>query len=90
LPGDWLSWCEENVFVARHKIETVEVTISKREPLFAGFVGEVWFEALDDAVLYQSVLQGLATLATYAGVGRKTAMGMGAVECISTGNDVGS
>ena len=52
-----------------------------------GFVGEVQFEAKDDAALYLSVLQGLARLAPYCGVGRKTTMGMGAVERINTDND---
>lgn len=87
LPGDWLDWCAKNVFVIKHNIRTEPVTISKREPPFLGFVGEVQFEAKDDAALYLSVLQGLARLAPYCGVGRKTTMGMGAVERINTDND---
>ncbi len=83
IPGDWLEWCEQNVFVTAHQIETATVHISWNEP-FTGFVGAVSFRAKDDAVLYRSVWQGLAALAPYCGVGRKTTMGMGAVEQIGT------
>lgn len=81
IPGDWLDWCEQNVFVTAHRIETAVVNISWNEP-FNGFVGEASFRTTDNAVLYQSVWQGLAALASFCGVGRKTTMGMGAVEQI--------
>ncbi|MCI0396946.1 MAG: CRISPR system precrRNA processing endoribonuclease RAMP protein Cas6 [Chloroflexi bacterium] len=79
LPEDWLAWCERNVFVTGHRIETVSVAISQGES-FTGFVGEVQFEAKDDSELYLSVWQALGELAAFCGVGQKTTMGMGAVE----------
>jgi CRISPR-associated endoribonuclease Cas6 len=85
IPSDWRDWCEDDVFVVGHQIQTAAVTISPREPPFAGFVGEVWFEARSDALLYLSLFQGLAQLAAFSGVGHKTTMGMGAVEYIGNG-----
>lgn len=82
LPGDWLDWCAENVFVTAHRTETVPVRLD-RQHSFVGFVGEATFEALDSSVLYQATLQSLARLAPYSGVGRKTTMGLGAVEFVT-------
>lgn len=79
LPGDWLEWCAEKVFVVAHRVYTVPVSLDHRES-FIGFVGEATFKALDDKLLYQAALQSLARLAPYSGIGRKTTMGMGAVE----------
>jgi CRISPR-associated endoribonuclease Cas6 len=83
LPADWLEWCDAVVFVVSHAIQTAAVTISPREPPFVGFVGDVYFEARSDALLYLSTLQALARLAPYCGVGHKTTMGMGAVETLA-------
>jgi CRISPR-associated endoribonuclease Cas6 len=79
LPDDWLDWCAQEVFVARHKIETASVAISKDE-VFTGFVGEVTFEAHRGGAGQLSLLQALGRLASYSGIGHKTTMGMGAVE----------
>lgn len=79
LPGDWLEWCAANLFVVAHRVHTVPVSLDRRDG-FVGFVGEATFEALDSALLYQAALQSIARLAPYCGVGRKTTMGMGAVE----------
>lgn len=87
IPSDWCDWCADDVFVAEHHIQTAAVTINHREPPFVGFVGEVWFEARSDALLYLSLFQGLGQLAAFSGVGHKTTMGMGAVELI--GKDEG-
>ena len=84
LPEDWLSWCERDVFVVEHQIQTATVAISKRAR-FTGFVGEVWFCAKtrhSQAAHYLSIWQGLTDLATFCGIGYKTTMGMGAVERI--------
>lgn len=83
LPPDWLDWCDANVFVIQHTIRTATVTISHTQPPFVGFVGEVWFEAKADELLYLSTLQALARVTPYSGVGHKTTMGMGAVELLT-------
>ncbi len=80
IPGDWLDWCRDNVFVTAHRIETAVVAISHKEPPFTGFVGEVQFTAKSSALLYLSLFQGLSHLIAYTGTGHKTTMGMGAVE----------
>lgn len=82
IPGDWLDWCRDNVFVTAHRIETAVVAISHKEPSFTGFVGEVQFTAQSSALLYLSLFQGLSHLIGYTGTGHKTTMGMGAVERI--------
>lgn len=82
LPSEWLAWCAQDVFVTRHNIETVQVNISKQER-FTGFVGDVWFEAVQGNEINLRAWQALSTLATYCGVGHKTTMGMGTVERIS-------
>jgi CRISPR-associated endoribonuclease Cas6 len=86
LPTDWLDWCDAVVFVVSHAIQTAAVAISPHKPSFVGFVGDVYFEARSDALLYLSTLQALAQLAPYCGVGHKTTMGMGAVELLSSGS----
>lgn len=83
LPPDWLDWCNTNVFVVQHDIQTAAVTIRHNEQPFVGFVGDVWFQAYANELLYLSTLQALARLTTYSGVGYKTTMGMGAVELLS-------
>jgi CRISPR-associated endoribonuclease Cas6 len=83
VPLDWLDWCEKNVFVASHRINTVEVSISRSEA-FCGFVGDVTFEAKDGSAAHLGFWQALGRLATFSGVGRKTNMGMGAVELIAS------
>lgn len=86
IPADWPAWCAERVFVVRHQLQTADVSISKDEPLFTGFVGDVWFRAHDHSALYLSIWQGLACLAPFSGVGWKTTMGMGAVEFVDSGS----
>jgi CRISPR-associated endoribonuclease Cas6 len=86
LPEDWLEWSQRELFVVAHRIETVQVAIS-REEKFTGFVGDVWFQAISRPKepipeLYLCVWQALGSLATFSGVGHKTTMGMGAVERI--------
>jgi CRISPR-associated endoribonuclease Cas6 len=81
LPDDWLDWCAQNVFVVAHRIETVVAPITKGDD-FVGFVGDVVFEALHGDAGRLGLLQALARLAPYCGIGHKTTMGMGAVELI--------
>lgn len=50
---------------------------------FTGFVGEVVFGAHHGGPGQLGLLQALAQLAAYSGVGHKTTMGMGAVELIA-------
>ncbi len=81
---DWLEWCNDNVFVAEHRIETAHVTLSRQQPPFIGFVGEVTFE-IHRANRYKDAARRLHTLAKLTeitGIGRKTTMGMGAVELL--------
>lgn len=81
IPAGWLSWCEQNVFVVQHNIQTVTVAIKPREA-FTGFVGEVWFEAHGRYDFERRVWATLGRLLPFCGCGRKTTMGMGAVELI--------
>ena len=81
LTDDWLDWCAQDVFVVAHKIETVNVAVT-RDDTFAGFVGEVTFEAWRGDPGQLGLLQALGRLAPYCGIGHKTTMGMGAVELI--------
>ncbi len=80
IPEDWLAWCEDNVFVIRHDIETIQVNLTKNE-WFVGFVGGCNLKVLDkDAPdYYLQSLHALARLAAFTGVGHKTTAGMGAL-----------
>lgn len=95
IPDDWLAWCERNVFVVEHAIQTGTVAITRQER-FTGFTGQVTFAAYDGTAHstrselaltgvkgrahYLRVWQALGALAAFSGVGHKTTMGMGAVE----------
>ena len=79
VPRDWLHWCDRNVFVVDHHIQTATVAINQKER-FVGFVGHVTFQAHHNAPLYLRAWQTLGTLAAFCGVGHKTTMGMGAVK----------
>ncbi len=81
IPADWLTWCERDVFVVAHHIETAVVSITRSES-FIGFTGRVSFQAYKGDERYLRVWQALGTLAAFCGVGHKTTMGMGAVERI--------
>ena len=88
LPADWLDWCEHNLFCSEHDIRTVPSNIS-RDKRFTGFIGKAWFQVILDRQddrdhnLYTRILGALGRFITYSGIGRKTTMGMGAVEPIS-------
>jgi CRISPR-associated endoribonuclease Cas6 len=81
IPADWLEWCERDVFVVEHHIQTAVVSITRSES-FVGFTGQVSFRAYQGQEQYLRVWQALGTLAAVCGVGHKTTMGMGAVERI--------
>lgn len=81
LPHNWLEWCDQDVFVCQHNIETVTVNIMKQKP-FTGFVGDVWFRAKQGEEIYLRAWQALSQLITFCGTGHKATMGMGAVERI--------
>jgi CRISPR-associated endoribonuclease Cas6 len=90
LPGDWLDWCDANVFVTRHDIRTAAYHVN-RAKRFYGFTGSVTFSvrARRDAdpqivAIYSQTLHALARFANFSHVGMKTTMGMGAVELIDT------
>jgi CRISPR-associated endoribonuclease Cas6 len=79
IPADWLEWCERDVFVVGHNIQTAVVSITRSES-FVGFTGQVKFQAHQGQEQYLRVWQALGTLAAFCGVGHKTTMGMGAAE----------
>ena len=88
MPDDWLDWCASSVFATRHEIKTVKKNIN-RNKRFAGFVGKAWFsvqpqrdEPRAKTEQYSGYLNALAQFANFSGIGRKTTMGMGAVEVI--------
>ena len=78
LPQDWPDWCDRNVFVTDHQIQTATVSISQQEQ-FTGFVGRVTFTAHEGSEIQLAIWQALGQLAAFCGVGHKTTMGMGAV-----------
>lgn len=79
LPDEWLEWCQQEIFVVEHRIETAVTAITQQEQ-FTGFVGTVTFRAHVGSEEQLRIWQALGVLATYCGVGHKTTMGMGAVE----------
>lgn len=81
LPSGWLDWCQREVFLVQHRIETKTVNINKKDQI-TGFIGEVWFKAHQGDELTLSFWQALADLASFCGVGYKTTMGMGTTEKI--------
>ena len=90
LPADWLDWCEENVFIVRHDIRSVQKNINRYKP-YTGFVGRVSLAAKTkrDADpqrtrTYLSILTGLARFLTFSGTGKRTTMGMGCVELLQS------
>ena len=76
---DWLDWCEQNVYVKQHNIRTVTLPLNRRSS-FTGFVGRVTFRAHKGDDQQLQIWQTLGTFATFCGIGRKTTMGMGAVD----------
>jgi len=79
LPDDWLEWCAACVFVTAHQLETAQVALNRGQ-LFTGFVGQAVFTAKSKESSYLSIWQALGQVAAFCGVGRKTTMGMGAVD----------
>lgn len=84
VPPDWLYWCNQNVFVVAHQIQTAVTAINQHES-FVGFVGSVTFHAYKGNPLYLRAWQTLGSLAAFCGVGHKTTMGMGAVKRLDKG-----
>ena len=79
IPESWLQWCEQDVFITEHQIETAVIALN-RDNQFTGFVGRVKYEAYRGSEEQLRIWQALGTLAAFCGVGHKTTMGMGAVE----------
>lgn len=82
LPEEWLEWCQQDIFIIQHNIETVKVTVSRHQQ-FTGFVGDVWFEAFKGSHIQRRAWSALGTLAAFCGVGHMTTMGMSAVELLA-------
>ncbi len=81
IPDEWLAWCGREVFVTEHQIQTATIAISRQDS-FTGFVGDVTFRAHQGDESSLCIWNALAQLAAFSGVGRKTTMGMGAVEWV--------
>lgn len=88
LPDDWLEWCRMELFVTDVDIRTVPIYITP-EDILSGFVGRARFETKKGTRDQLSLLHALARLTAYTGVGRKTTMGMGAVELVGPAALVG-
>ncbi len=74
-------YAEKNWRPVLHRIERKALTLHNHPQL--GAVGKVEFQRLDDGdVPLARVLNLLADLAFYTGLGRKTAQGMGMVRCV--------
>jgi CRISPR-associated endoribonuclease Cas6 len=79
IDNEWLNWCEQNVYVKQHNIHTVTLPLNDRSSL-TGFVGTVTFRAHKGDDQQLQIWHTLGTFATFCGIGRKTTMGMGAVD----------
>ena len=76
------------LFVTDVDIRTVPSYIPP-EDILSGFVGRARFETKKGTRDQLSLLHALARLTAYTGVGRKTTMGMGAVELVGPAALVG-
>lgn len=81
IPDEWLTWCGRDLFVTAHQIQTATIALNRQDS-FTGFVGEVTFRAYQGDDHNLCIWHALAQLAAFSGVGRKTTMGMGAVELV--------
>lgn len=79
LAEDWLAWCQKDLFITEHTIQTATASIAHQEP-FTGFIGSVTFFAHNGTSEQLKIWHALAHLAAFGGVGHKTTMGMGVVE----------
>ena len=82
LEEAWLDWCAQNIFIIAHDIHTVVVPFNRHAD-FTGFVGQATFRAHQGSEVQRGIWHALSQFAAYAGIGRKTAMGMGIATCES-------
>jgi CRISPR-associated endoribonuclease Cas6 len=86
-PRALATWCEEQVIVTRYSLETSYLPSSKFGQ--AGFQGKVTYEVKGMPTAPEAQwLTPLARFALFAGVGYKTAMGMGQTRCLSLTDSV--
>ena len=78
MADSWLDWCAQNIYVSEHQIETATIAITYHES-FTGFVGTATFAVYHGNDEQRRILQALAKIAAFSGIGHKTTMGMGAV-----------
>lgn len=76
IPYEFEAWVRRNVVVGEVQCWETKMLRYKRNPLVGG-IGDVTFQALDDDPAMLRTWNLLADFAFYAGVGRKTSMGMG-------------
>ena len=76
---DFLDWIDENVVIAQHQIESVNITAGRRSSV-TGFIGSVEFSLRAQAQQdedYAELFGALVQLAPYCGTGQKTTFGLG-------------
>ncbi|MBN1138088.1 MAG: CRISPR system precrRNA processing endoribonuclease RAMP protein Cas6 [Anaerolineae bacterium] len=87
LDDDLKTWVQEHVAIGRYRLETRLLSFDGRAGLgrdgggdrAAGFCGSCRLAFVDADPVHQAMVTALAGFAFYAGVGRRTTMGMGQV-----------
>jgi CRISPR-associated endoribonuclease Cas6 len=81
------AWCAENIIVTNYTLETRYLPSNKFGQM--GFLGTIIYEVKGSlAALEARWLTSLARFALFAGVGYKTAMGMGQTRCMIANKDI--
>jgi CRISPR-associated endoribonuclease Cas6 len=72
-------FAEERLAVSRYRLETRRVAFGDdgRRGTVAGCVGDCFYAILDKDRYWMGLIQLLAAFSFYAGVGRRTTMGLG-------------
>ena len=74
-PNEWRQWLAEHVVVSAHRIRSESWQFRQHPQV--GFVGDCTYQVVGGSAAQVRQLNALADFAFYAGVGMKTAMGMG-------------
>lgn len=84
LPDELRAFARDRVVISRYKLRTELVTFgSGRRGRVGGFVGQCRFAILESSAAWQRRIGLLTAFAPFAGVGRRTTMGLGQVKRIT-------
>ena len=84
LPDELRTFARDRVVISRYNLRTELVTFSSgRRGRVGGFVGQCRFAILESDTTWQRRIGLLAAFAPFAGVGRRTTMGLGQVKRVT-------